>query len=354
MTRVKCCRRKRPKIILSSHVFLYCSFLFSHFHLPVTLFPGWFWSGKTHWPFVRSEQVRYFHFSCDFMIFCVWLLLLTAFSSFVLWFDVNKQNNDNNNFISYLVKKIKEQPDKFYLLFPEPECVNVCFWYIPERLRNVPHSPERAAELGRVSKDFSFAITNMFSNWILVKVKWSIILTVIAFLTDHSDSQGTYDELRNPDDQLPASGRHTQLLPKHCLQSRCSVQRHWLPCLRVGSTGKRSLSIDWNQESSNQLISPSFLFGLECSMIIAVWYQYCRVWLDDLIFEKCQSLYQMLIVITILWESSPDPLDLNEGFFLNRKIAFSVKRLESHCPMSLSNISGYRVISFAVLSLLYY
>jgi len=51
---------------------------------------------------------------------------------------------------NYLVKRMKEMPDKFYLVYPEPECVNVCFWYIPERLRNVPHSPERAAELGRI------------------------------------------------------------------------------------------------------------------------------------------------------------------------------------------------------------
>lgn len=50
----------------------------------------------------------------------------------------------------YMVEKIKSLPDKFYLLL-EPEMVNVSFWYIPKRLRNVPHSPQRADILGQVS-----------------------------------------------------------------------------------------------------------------------------------------------------------------------------------------------------------
>jgi hypothetical protein len=29
---------------------------------------------------------------------------------------------------TYQVKKMKEQPDKFYFLFDTPECTNVCFW----------------------------------------------------------------------------------------------------------------------------------------------------------------------------------------------------------------------------------
>lgn len=49
----------------------------------------------------------------------------------------------------YMVKRIKQQPDKFYLIL-EPEMVNVSFWYIPERLRKVPHSPARENELGKV------------------------------------------------------------------------------------------------------------------------------------------------------------------------------------------------------------
>jgi glutamate decarboxylase len=29
---------------------------------------------------------------------------------------------------AYQVKKMKEQPEKFYFLFDTPECTNVCFW----------------------------------------------------------------------------------------------------------------------------------------------------------------------------------------------------------------------------------
>lgn len=49
----------------------------------------------------------------------------------------------------YQVQRIKQQTDKFYLIM-EPECVNVSFWYIPKRLRNVPHTPEKETELGKV------------------------------------------------------------------------------------------------------------------------------------------------------------------------------------------------------------
>lgn len=51
----------------------------------------------------------------------------------------------------YMVRRIKEQPDKFYLIM-EPELVNVSFWYIPTRLRKVPHSPQREQDLGKVKK----------------------------------------------------------------------------------------------------------------------------------------------------------------------------------------------------------
>ncbi|EEB10349.1 glutamate decarboxylase, putative [Pediculus humanus corporis] len=47
----------------------------------------------------------------------------------------------------YMVKKIKEMSDKYYLIL-EPEMVNVSFWYIPPRLRNTPHTPEKEKLLG--------------------------------------------------------------------------------------------------------------------------------------------------------------------------------------------------------------
>ena len=41
-------------------------------------------------------------------------------------------------------------PDKFYLIWPEPELVNVCFWYLPKRMRNVAHTKEKEEELGKI------------------------------------------------------------------------------------------------------------------------------------------------------------------------------------------------------------
>lgn len=49
----------------------------------------------------------------------------------------------------YEVKRIKEQPDKFYLIM-EPELVNVSFWYIPRRFRGAPHTPQKEQELAKV------------------------------------------------------------------------------------------------------------------------------------------------------------------------------------------------------------
>ena len=50
----------------------------------------------------------------------------------------------------YMVTKLKQMNDKYYLIL-EPEMVNVCFWYIPTRLRNVAHSDSKEQELAKVS-----------------------------------------------------------------------------------------------------------------------------------------------------------------------------------------------------------
>lgn len=57
----------------------------------------------------------------------------------------------------YQVRRIKAQPDKFYLIM-EPECVNVSFWYIPKRLRGVAHSPNKESELAKVSRQFFISL----------------------------------------------------------------------------------------------------------------------------------------------------------------------------------------------------
>lgn len=85
----------------------------------------------------------------------------------------------------YMVKKIKSMPDKYYLIL-EPEMVNVSFWYIPKRLRSMPHTQEKVEILGQVSVkvkpylgkgilDFRF----MYLQWVLLTISVAFLLLVI-------------------------------------------------------------------------------------------------------------------------------------------------------------------------------
>ena len=49
------------------------------------------------------------------------------------------------------MRRMREMPEKFFIIVDDPEMVNVCFWYVPERLREVEHSLERMQELGKVT-----------------------------------------------------------------------------------------------------------------------------------------------------------------------------------------------------------
>ena len=51
----------------------------------------------------------------------------------------------------YQMRKMREMPERFYIIVDDPEMVNVCFWYVPERLREVEHSRERMEDLGKVT-----------------------------------------------------------------------------------------------------------------------------------------------------------------------------------------------------------
>jgi len=51
----------------------------------------------------------------------------------------------------YQVCRMKDLSDKFHLLNEEPECVNVCFWYIPKRFRGKELNKEVQAELGKIT-----------------------------------------------------------------------------------------------------------------------------------------------------------------------------------------------------------
>lgn len=67
-----------------------------------------------------------------------------------------KQINRLMDLTAYQVTRMKEQPEKFYFIFEgQPECTNVCFWYVPERLqpRNFPQygTSDWMRELGKVT-----------------------------------------------------------------------------------------------------------------------------------------------------------------------------------------------------------
>ena len=52
---------------------------------------------------------------------------------------------------AYQVERMKSMPDKFYLILDQPECTNVIFWYIPERLRDEKRDHFWQDELGKAT-----------------------------------------------------------------------------------------------------------------------------------------------------------------------------------------------------------
>jgi hypothetical protein len=114
----------------------------------------------------------------------------------------------------YMVKRIKDQPDKFYLIM-EPEMVNVSFWYIPTRLRKMPHSAAREQELGKVTK------TKERNNH-----KMS--------LADVSHHEIENDAIWYPHGGIPARRQKTKLLQKHHLVCSCHRKRYRFPLGRDG------------------------------------------------------------------------------------------------------------------------
>merc|ERR1719481_2221523 len=53
----------------------------------------------------------------------------------------------------YQMRRMREMPEKFYIIVDHPEMVNVCFWYVPERLWEIEHSQERMEDLGKVTAE---------------------------------------------------------------------------------------------------------------------------------------------------------------------------------------------------------
>ena len=87
----------------------------------------------------------------------------------------------------YQVDRMKDLSEKFYLLNDMPECVNVCFWYIPPRLRDVPHSKEKEAELGKVPVQYVPRIPLEFLKRHQFWINVSIIQYSVLFLTIITD-----------------------------------------------------------------------------------------------------------------------------------------------------------------------
>ena len=53
----------------------------------------------------------------------------------------------------YQLNKMKSLPERFHIIHDSPELVNVCFWYVPERLRDTAHDQAREQELGKVTAE---------------------------------------------------------------------------------------------------------------------------------------------------------------------------------------------------------
>ena len=51
----------------------------------------------------------------------------------------------------YQMRRMREMPERFHIIVENPEMVNICFWYVPERLRNKEQTKAWEVELGTVT-----------------------------------------------------------------------------------------------------------------------------------------------------------------------------------------------------------
>ena len=64
------------------------------------------------------------------------------------------------------MRRMRELGDRFHIILDTPEMVNVCFWYVPERLRDVEHGEEREKELGRITAELKSRM--MYSGTLMI------------------------------------------------------------------------------------------------------------------------------------------------------------------------------------------
>lgn len=73
---------------------------------------------------------------------------------------MGKQMDRLMSLTRYQIIRMKEM-DEFHLLSDDPQCVNVCFWYVPKRLRGQDLTEEVKIELGKVRWDiFNGSLTS--------------------------------------------------------------------------------------------------------------------------------------------------------------------------------------------------
>lgn len=146
----------------------------------------------------------------------------------------------------YMVKRIKQMPDKYYLIL-EPEMVNVCFWYLPTRVRNMPHTSERIKILAdvRLIPSFSNPIVRClkpFNDPFYVRSREFIgKAKEKSLLADLSDPEGSNDASWHADGRVPAGRPTTQLLQEHYLERRGDGSGRGLPAGRNGPVRPRSV-----------------------------------------------------------------------------------------------------------------
>ena len=66
----------------------------------------------------------------------------------------------------YQMRRMRELGERFHIIVEDPEMVNVCFWYIPERLRDQTHDQKRIEELGKVTAELKSRM--MFAGNLMV------------------------------------------------------------------------------------------------------------------------------------------------------------------------------------------
>lgn len=130
----------------------------------------------------------------------------------------------------YMVSRIKAQPDKYYLIL-EPELVNVCFWYVPRRLRTQRHDSRREEELGKVWK---FQNNNPIQEG-FVKKK--------CLFSGLSHIERSYDAIGNIDGWISARRSSSQLLQKYHFLGGCHWKGRRFPAEWNGQT--RTGSVNW-------------------------------------------------------------------------------------------------------------